>query len=319
MAFTDFISVFASQNHLQIPNKETFADAKAMEIIMNENEKTFTEADRFNEVSKLISDFTDTTTDNEAAESLEFMRARLEKRPDDWRANIAVAQIITRNFTRHGITRDIFDEAGGHIDSALKSMPGTLYKLRDLLNKSDVSDEQAASTLRSAVENVAEMIDRYSTLWKDYSDAEEELYRKPIREGIEKHEAELADDREKLSETDAALAGLQSEFDEAKAELDMLNSRASKLAIFKWLWIVFVAAAIAGFSFSQPILGAAAIIVGAASILPFALSRSKASKYENGEFAEAERKLRDLESERSHISSDIEFHENWIAGKREYL
>ena len=34
MAFTDFISDFAAQNHPQIPNKEAFADAKAMVIKM---------------------------------------------------------------------------------------------------------------------------------------------------------------------------------------------------------------------------------------------------------------------------------------------
>lgn len=283
------------------------------------NDSPMSEKEKFDEFAQLISDFTDTTPDSDVSEALSFMKNKLEQRPDDWRAHLAVAQILTRNFTRHGITRDIFDEAGAHVDSALNAMPGTLYKLKDLLNKSSVSDEQATSTLREAVQNVAEMINKYSNLWKEFSDSEEEIYRKPLREGLENHECELNEAREKLSETDSKLEGLRADFDNSKAELDRLNDRTRKFGIFKWLWILFTVGAIAGFSFKQPILGVAAIIVGIASIIPFALSRSKASKFENGEFAEIERKLSDLESERSHISSDIEFHENWISGKKEYL
>lgn len=283
------------------------------------NDNPMSENEKFNEFSQLISDFTDTTPDSDVAEALDFMNAKLEQRPDDWRAHLAVAQIITRNFTRHGITRDLFDDAGTHIDAALKAMPGTLFKLKDLLNKSSVSDEQAASTLRSAVENVAEMTDKYGNLWKEYSDSEEEIYRKPLREGIENHERDLAEDREKLAATDSQLAELREEFDKVKSELDFLNERTQKLGIFKWIWILFTIGAIAGFSFKLPVLGIAAIVVGIASIVPFAVSRSKASKFENTTFADAERKLNDLESERSHISSDIEFHENWINGKKEYL
>ena len=277
------------------------------------------ENDKFNEFAQLIEDFTDTTPDSDVAASLDFMKSKLDQRPDDWRAHLAIAQIITRNFTRHGITRDIFDEAGNHVDAALNAMPGTLYKLKDLLNKSSVSDEQAKAILRDAVQNVAEMVDKYSKLWKEYSDSEEDLYRNPLREGIANHERELSEDREKLSETDEKLATLRSEFDSAKEELDKLDSGLKKLSIFKWLWIVFVVGAIACFSFKLPIVGAVAIVAGILSIIPFIVSNSKLSNYKNGIFADVERRLTDLEAERNHISSDIEFHENWINGKKEYL
>ena len=280
---------------------------------------SMSESDKFNEFAQLIEDFTDTTPDSDVVESLEFMKSKLEQRPDDWRAHLAIAQIITRNFTRHGITRDIFDEAGSHVDAALMAMPGTLYKLKDLLNKSSVSNEQATATLRDAVQNVAEMVDKYSNLWKEYSDSEEDLYRKPLREGIANHERELAEDREKLGETDAKLADLRNEFDSAKSELDRLNQQLNKLGIFKWIWIVFAAGAVAGFSFKQKILGIIAIVVGVLSLIPYFVFKSKVANYENGIFADVERRLNDLEAERNHISSDIEFHENWINGKKEYL
>lgn len=277
------------------------------------------EKEKFDEFSQLISDFTDTTPDSDVAESLEFMQNKLKQRPDDWRAHLAVAQILTRNFTRHGITRDLFDEAGGHIDAALNAMPGTLYKLKDLLNKSSVSGEQAAETLRDAVQNVAEMINKYSNLWKEFSDSEEEIYRKPLREGLENHERELNEARESLSETDVKLAELREKFDETKSKLDDLKNKSRKFGIFKWIWILFAVATIAAFSFSKPFLGVLSIIVGILSLLPYFISRSKVSKFETGEFSDIERKLSNLESERSHILSDIEFHVTWINGKKEYL
>ena len=283
------------------------------------NGNSMSEKDKFDEFAQIISDFTDTTPDSDAAESLDFMKAKLEQRPDDWRAHLAIAQIITRNFTRHGITRDLFDEAGAHVDAALDALPGTLYKLRDFLNKSAVSDQQATETLRNAAENVKEMIDKYGNLWKEFSDSEEEIYRKPLREGVANHERDLAEDREKLAATDSQLAELRNEFEKVQTELDKLKEQAKKLGIFKWLWILFAIGSIAAFSFKQPIIGAASIVVGILSLIPFIIANSKATKFENTIFAEAERKFNDLESERSHISSDIEFHENWINGKKEYL
>lgn len=277
------------------------------------------ENDRFNDFTQLISDFTDTTPDSDVAESLDFMQTKLEQRPDDWRAHLAIAQIITRNFTRHGITRDVFDEAGAHVDAALKALPGTLYKLKDLLNKSSVTDEQAASTLRDAVQNVAEMLDKYSNLWKEYSESEEELYRKPLREGLATHERELAEDKAQLAEVEIKITELKETYDATKTQLDALNDSTIKFGIFKWLWILFTVGAIAGFSFKHPILGVIAVILAVISVFPYLIAKSKASKFESGEFAEIERKLNDLESERNHLNSDVEFHQNWISGKREYL
>ena len=283
------------------------------------NSNSMPEKDKFDEFAQIISDFTDTTPDSDVVESLDFMKAKLEQRPDDWRAHLAIAQIITRNFTRHGITRDLFDEAGFHINATLEAMPGTLYKLRDFLNKSAVSDQQATETLRNAAENVKEMMNKYGNLWKEFSDSEEEFYRKPLREGVANHERDLAEDREKLAATDSQLGQLRNEFEKVQTELDKLKGTAKKLEIFKWLWILFAIGAIAAFSFKHPIIGAASIVVGILSLVPFAVANSKATKFENTIFAEAERKFNDLESERSHISSDIEFHENWINGKKEYL
>ena len=283
------------------------------------NNGSMSDKDKFDEFAQLISNFTDTTPDSDVTESMDFMKSKLEQRPDDWRAHLAIAQIITRNFTRHGITRDLFDEAGAHVDSALQAMPGTLYKLRDLLNKSSMTDEQATETLRNAVANVKEMVDKYSNLRKEYSDTEEEIYRKPLREGIENHERDLAEAREKLESTEPELAEAREKFDSAKIQLDTLTERTKKFGIFKWIWILFAIGAVAGFSFKQPILGIIAIAVGVASLVPFFIVRSQATKFENTTFADAERILNDIESERSHISSDIEFHENWINGKKEYL
>lgn len=284
---------------------------------MNNNPST--EADKFDEYSQFISDFTDTTPDSDVAESLDFMQAKLSQRPDDWRAHLAVAQIITRNFTRHGITRDVFDEAGAHVEAAMKALPGTLYKLKNLLNKSSVSDEQAASTLRDAVQNVSELLDKYTNLWKEYSESEEELYRKPLREGLTTHEHELSADKAELAEVETKISELSVSFEELNKQLDALNDTSNKFGIFKWLWILLLIGAIAGFSFKLPILGAAAILLAILSIVPYFIAKSKVSKFKQGEFAEIEHKLNDLEAERSHLNSDIEFHQNWISGKREYL